>query len=255
MPPRIAILTLVVGNDYRKAMEPGLASKREYAARHGYTYLQGNDDDWDRSKPIPWSKFRFILKHLDAYDFLFWSDADAIILNQDLRLEDQVASLLPPQKDLVWTFDACKHYNNGHMWIRGGSAWARDYFQRAFEQHELTYHIWWDNAAMIKLYDTVPEDRDKIETCYDYSKFNSYLFGLNDKSKGNAESLYQPGEFILHFAGVYQCWNIYRMMKYIKHQVANKKSLNYDMLDKWRSNPIQSKAEADASLTEISIPT
>ena len=67
-------------------MEPGLASKRAYAEKHGYDFITGGEDVWDRSRPIPWSKFNFIRKYIDAYDYIFWSDADAIILNTSLRL-------------------------------------------------------------------------------------------------------------------------------------------------------------------------
>ena len=43
---RIAILTFCVGADYKKAMEPGLASKRAYAKKHGYTFHEGGEEIW-----------------------------------------------------------------------------------------------------------------------------------------------------------------------------------------------------------------
>ena len=69
--PKIAILTFCVGADYKKCMEPGLASKRAYAEKHGYDFLTGGEDVWDRTRPIPWSKFNFIRKYIDDYDYLF----------------------------------------------------------------------------------------------------------------------------------------------------------------------------------------
>ena len=101
---RIAILTFCVGADYKKAMDPGMESKRAYAKRHGYTFLEGGEDVWDRKKPIPWSKIRFIQKYLDDYDFLFWCDADVILTNPDLRLEDHLLSCLPETKDMLCVF-------------------------------------------------------------------------------------------------------------------------------------------------------
>jgi hypothetical protein len=62
---QIAILTFCVGADYKKAMEPGLQSKREYAKRHGYAFHTDGEDVWDRDMPIPWSKFHFILKYFN----------------------------------------------------------------------------------------------------------------------------------------------------------------------------------------------
>ena len=252
--PRIAILTFCVGADYQKAMEPGLASKRAYAAKHGYDFHCGGEETWDRSRPIPWSKFNFILKHLDDYDFLFWSDADAIVLNQDLLLEAQVLPLLPESKDLLWTFDACKHYNNGHLLVRGRSPWVRDYFQRCYAQMDLIYHIWWDNAAMIRLFESNPADAAKIETCKDHWLFNAYVFGPTESAGGDAAAgvrLYKPGDFLVHFAGVYDPWNIYRMMRYAAHQAAKGGALAPYVLDGWRKTPPASKAAAEATLTSL----
>jgi len=248
---RIAILTFCVGADYKKAMEPGLASKRAYAAKHGYDFHSGGEDVWDRSKPIPWSKFHYILKYLDSYDYIFWSDADAIILNQDLALETQILPLLPADKDILWTFDACNHYNNGHLLVRGKSAWVRDYFNRCLQQTDLLYHIWWDNAAMIRLFESHRADAAKIETCRDHWLFNSYVFGPKDTADDLSVRLYRPGDFLIHFAGVYDPFNIYRMMKYVESQYKKNAPLDTKLLDTWRQTPIASLAAAESSLSGI----
>lgn len=249
--PRIAILTMCIGADYTRAMEPGLESKRVYAARHGYAFHCGGADVWDRSRPIPWSKFRFILKYLDDYDYLFWSDADAIILNQELRLETQVLSLLPAHKDILWTQDACGHYNNGHMLIRGGSAWVRDFFTRCYAQTQFLYHIWWDNAAMLHLFETRATDAAMIETCREHWLWNAYVFGPNNRAHDPAARLYRPGDFLIHFAGVYDAWNMYRMMRYAAAQAARGAPLDPALLDAWRAAPPASQAAADASLAAL----
>lgn len=235
--PRIAILTFCVGADYKKCMEPGLASKRSYAEKHGYDFITGGEDVWDRTRPIPWSKFNFIKKYIDDYDYIFWSDADAIILNQTLRLEDHVLPLLPTEKDMLWTFDACNHFNNGHVLYRGRSPWVKDFLNRAYEQTDLLYHIWWDNAAMIRLFETNKEDQAKIETCKAHWTFNSYVFGPNDSAICDSARLYQRGDFLIHFAGVYNHLNIYRMMKYFKSMSDQGRDHNPTLLDSWRRHP------------------
>jgi len=233
--PSIAILTFCVGADYKKAMEPGLNSKRIYATRHGYDFHTGGEDVWDHDKPIPWSKFHFILKYLDQYDYLFWSDADVILLNQDLRLEDHVLPHLPKDKDIVWTMDACNHYNNGHLLIRGKSAWVKDYFQRCLQQTDLLYHIWWDNAAMIRLFENNPLDNAKIHTLKEHWIMNSYLFGPNDTANDPSVRLYRHGDFLLHLAGVYNPTIIHKIMNYVAEQCTEKKPLDPQLLDKWRT--------------------
>jgi hypothetical protein len=248
--PNIAILTFCVGADYKKAMEPGLASKRAYAAKHGYDFHEGGEDVWDRSRPIPWSKFNFIRKHLNDYDYIFWSDADAIILNQDIRLETQVVPLLPTGKDMIWNYDACGHYNNGHVLYRGRSAWVSNFLKRAYQQTDLLYHIWWDNAAMIKLFESNKSDSDMIETCKSHWLFNSYVFGPKDTADDPATRLYAPGDFLIHFAGVYDPWNIYRMMKYALFCATTGKQPDPVILDAWRKSPAYTQAQAISSLAD-----
>jgi hypothetical protein len=249
---RIAVLTFAVGGDYKRAMEPGMASKRAYCSRHGYTFLEGGEDVWDRKKPIPWSKINFILKYLDDYDFLFWSDGDVIITNPEKRLEDLVLPLLTSGKDMVWCRDACGNLNNGNVLFRGRSAWAKDFLQRCYAQEQLTHHIWWDNAAFCLLYETVEADKTHIVTVEDPALFNAYLFD-RENSAESAVRLYQPGDFLVHFAGVYDAWNIHRCMVYVRRCAEAGKAPNKALLTHWRTRPPLNKAQAAREGEEASI--
>jgi hypothetical protein len=242
----IAVLTFAVGGDYLRAMEPGLASKRDYCKRHGYTFLEGGAEEWDRKKPIPWSKINFILKYLDNYDYIFWTDGDVIITNPEKRLEDLVLPLLPTGKDMLWCRDACGNLNNGNVLFRGRSAWARDFLQRCYKQEQLTHHIWWDNAAFCYLYETVAGDREKIETCEDPALFNAYLFDRQNSAESTTVRLYKPGDFLVHFAGVYDAWNIHRCMIYVARCAAAGKAPNTALLTHWRTRaPLNQQQAAE----------
>ena len=246
--PKIALLTLAIGSDYIKAMEPGMASKRAYASRHGYDLLVGGADVWDRMRPIPWSKLRWIFKHISEYDYIFWSDADALIMNQSLSLESHVIPLLPPDRDMLWTVDACGNLNNGNVLFRGRSDWVKDFLTRCYEQVDLTHHIWWDNAAMIKLARTNPSDAAKIATINEHWLFNSYLFGPENSPDGTQVRLYTPGDFLIHFAGVSDCWNIYRMMRYAEACSTMMRPISPDVLRSWRENPPRDREDAESAL-------
>lgn len=249
--PSIAILTFAVGADYKKAMEPGMASKREYAKRHGYTFLEGGEDVWDRTRPIPWSKIRFILKYLNEYDYLFWSDGDVIIANPDLCLEEHVLPLLPADKDMLWCRDACGNLNNGNVLFRGKSVWGKDFLERCYAQEDLKHHIWWDNAAFCRLFESNPGDKQRIETCLNPRQFNSYIFSRADKADDLTADLYKPGDFLVHFAGVYDMWNIHRCMLYIKFCTEHSKVPDTNILNEWRKSPPINKDHATESLQNI----
>jgi hypothetical protein len=199
MSSTITITTLVIGADYQKALQKCLASKQEYAKKQGYTYIQGGEKYWDRNKPIAWSKIPFLLdicSKVPEGSLIWQSDADVLITNQDLRVESQILPNLPDDKDMVLTLDACGHINSGNLLFRN-TAWARDFWKRVGELKQFTYHIWWENAAMIALYESVAGDREKIEISKNHKAFNAYIRGLP------GESLWTPGDFLVHFAGVY----------------------------------------------------
>lgn len=195
----LTVLTLAIGADFRKSLQPALQSKKDWCERHGYTYIQGGEEYWDRSRPIAWSKIAFVLENLARLPegaLIFLSDADVLITNPAARLEDVALPLLPPEKDILMTIDACAHINSGNMLMRN-TAWLRDWWKRIGEQHDLTYHIWWENAAMIKLLETVPSDLAHAEFTTEHWRFNAYLQGLP------GQKLWEPGYLLVHFAGVY----------------------------------------------------
>jgi len=196
----LTIITLAIGEDYRKSLKKALESKRSYAEKHGYKYLEFGEEMWDRTRPIAWSKVPIILKVLNSLPegSLVWqSDADVMITNQALRIEDHVQHLLPSEKDMLLIYDACHHINSGNILMRN-TEWCRDFWRRVNERTDCTYHIWWENMAIIHLLEENSEDKKKIEISNQHKRFNAYVMGID------GESLWEPGDFLVHFAGIYQ---------------------------------------------------
>lgn len=193
------ILTLVIGSDYKKNLEKALASKVFYAQKHGYHYIQGDESFWDRTRPISWSKIPFLLHHLSSIpenSYVWLSDADVFITNPEIKFEDHVLPLLSNNKEMLMTFDSCGHVNAGNILMRN-TAWIRDFWKRVYEQEDCIYHIWWENAGILKLMENNPEVKEKIQITPDCKKFNAYLMGLPNAP------LWEQGDLLVHFAGVY----------------------------------------------------
>ena len=196
----VTILTLAIGADYRKSLAKALASKRAYAERHSYTYVEAGEEWWDRRRPIAWSKVPFLMDQLSKLpeDAIVWlSDADVLVTNLALRVEDHVLPLLPSNKEMLLTYDACHHINSGNILMRNTS-WTRDFWRRVNERIDCTYHIWWENMAIIKLLEENPGDKEKIHVTSNHTQFNAYIMGLA------GERLWEPNDFLVHFAGVYK---------------------------------------------------
>lgn len=203
------LTTLVIGADYTKSLQTCIQSKRDYAAAHGYTFIQGGETYWDRTKPIAWSKIPFLLdvcKQVPEGSLIWQSDADVLITNPDLKLEDHIVPLLPHDKDMLLTLDACGHINSGNILFRN-TAWARDFWKRVGTLKQFTYHLWWENAAIIELFKTDPEVRAKLHVTRNHRAFNAYLRGIPD------EPLWEPGDFLVHFAGIYDLVKMEELVK------------------------------------------
>ena len=193
------LLTLAIGEDFRKSLAKALDSKKAYCTKQGYECIIGGEAFWDRERPIPWSKIPFLLHVLsksEEGELVFMSDADVLITNLDLRIEDHVAPLLPSGKDLLLTIDSCGHINDGNILIRN-TPWTRDFWKRVYEQTDLIYHVWWENAAVIKLLEQNASDFAKTEVTNKCRTFNAYIQGLPGLP------LWERGDFLVHFAGIY----------------------------------------------------
>ena len=198
--PRIAILTLVIGKDYRRDLTECLESKRKYADKHGYTYFEGGEEFWDRTRPVAWSKVKFwqhvLQEHRDKFDYFWISDADVLITNPSLKLEEHVLPLMPASADIMWNHDACLNINSGNMIFRP-TVWLQEFLVKVWNSTDSIYHIWWENKGMLDVLAASPSDAAKVFLNEKHWIFNAYIGGR----KG--QQLWQPGDFLVHFAGVY----------------------------------------------------
>lgn len=141
---RIAIVTMYFGS--AAALKPfTYQNKLEYARRHGYIFLDASEDPfliaaWETEevkRNILQSKF-FVLQHYLAsgkYDWLFWSDSDAMFLNRSKSLHD--AGVVDDRFDMTvsvgsaFDFHWGKVVNTGHFSLRA-SGWGRRFAEQAW---------------------------------------------------------------------------------------------------------------------------
>jgi hypothetical protein len=112
-------------------------------------------DQWAR--PRGWIKIEAIRAALeDDFDFLFWIDADAIVLRRDADIRTAAidgASLQMawhgPDTSKIEAANFVPHFNSGVMLIRVND-WSRDFFRRVWDVGQLPHH-WSDQATMLHL--------------------------------------------------------------------------------------------------------
>ncbi len=220
MNPEIIILTFAVGGDYKRDLEQCFKSKEQYAAKHNYTYIQGGNEWWDRSRPIAWSKIPFLLselrKNCDKNCVIWLSDADVLLTNMELSVESHILPVFPVNKSLLWCRDSCGNWNSGNIFIRPNK-WSIDFFERVWNYTEALYHIWWENKAMIDLLAAPDADTDRQHTVFltDSRRFNSYI------QCAAGQEIWQPGDFLVHFAGIYDSKTIKHHVGIIEESIKN----------------------------------
>jgi hypothetical protein len=105
---------------------------------------------FDESRPIPWSKVLMCESALEDYDVVFWFDIDSIFTGDDndiFRLSTKPIVINRP----VTTFGSAK-FNTGHMFLQQHSDTFK-FLKETYEQTDFIYNNWYENAAMLELYD------------------------------------------------------------------------------------------------------
>jgi galactosyl transferase GMA12/MNN10 family len=148
--PRICITTLtdsakadfiqrlVRWRNFNNLLELTWPNKQDYCKKHGY-HLYNESDSLDPSRPPSWSKIRAARRLLleESCDWVFWMDADTVIMNSAKRIEDFLP--LPESGiDLVLTRQKGNSWNAG-AWLIRNSTWSLNFLDH-----------WWNMEEYVK---------------------------------------------------------------------------------------------------------
>lgn len=185
-PLDIALLTAHDANQADLA-EVSSPNKAAYCTRHGYTFVERRDG-FAPSRPAAWSKIRFIKECLREHEWVFWSDADSLVMNGALRLEE----FIDPAYDMVLTHDdmgeGVYNVNTGQMFFRR-SKWSMRFLDEVWSQKQFLHDRLWENRAVIHL--LWNRDLSRNVQIVPQRRFNSY------------PTNYCAGDFIVHVAGMH----------------------------------------------------
>lgn len=198
-----------------KLVEP---NKRSYAERHGYDFID-ESDIVDKTRPPSWSKILAVRKNLPKYDWIFWNDADSLVTNPNINLEDVLYSITgnmdyEDMPDFIVTEDVTG-VNAGMFFFRN-SSWSMQFLD-----------LWWnqtsfilpfgrpksgDNDALKGLVKSMPKDEKKQHVRIPRMQcvFNSNMWSPSWKSSHRLMTLsktvwrgvYAKGDFMIHLAGL-----------------------------------------------------
>lgn len=202
---KIAIVTLF--DDYYKDIaEVSLDDKIKYAKKHKYNFIFFYEKI-DPSRPAQWSKIKAIEYVLKDYDWVWWIDIDALIMNKNIKIE----SIIDENFDIILTENKYSFISNGSSFFKNTS------FTKKFlkECYDLNLDILKDidiqtfdheQKPMRKLIQSFPEYAKKIKLINE-RVCNSFWY-TNNKSVLESypnwnvdDNIYKPGDFVVNFCG------------------------------------------------------
>ena len=169
--------------------EISVENKKRYAARHGYAF-ECVRTGFDSSRAASWSKIPFIAERLASYRWIFWTDADALVMNGSIRLE----SFLYPEVDIVLSEakTPVQHINAGHG-LYASTPFTRMFLRRVWTHDAPWIDMPWEQEAINQLLSRYTLPRIRVVP--------NRLFNAFAELPGDPAP-YTPGDFIVHFPGV-----------------------------------------------------
>lgn len=143
-----AILTFGTGEPFIRLMEITAPIWKEYCSRHGYEFLS-YQTEISHGRPQAWTKIPLIESALERYSEVLWVDADCIPFRLDLDIADEVS----PGSELAWVIhevDGEQCPNTGVLYLKS-SPRVFELLHEVWNQEDLIFHQWWENAAFIRL--------------------------------------------------------------------------------------------------------
>lgn len=190
----------------------------KYSNKHNYDYISVTTGFYENINPA-WSKIKFITEHISTYDYVFWIDADALIMRYDIELESFLEHYT--QYDMIfnlehwWSTNNFTKFNTGLFFIKN-TAFSLSFLDEVIKQKNATLR-WLEQSAIWNLYnDNYLDSLYKIKI-FPWTTFNSFYHNVGNDSE---TKVYTKGDFICHFAGVSnndRITHIKEYLNYVKH--------------------------------------
>jgi len=193
---KICIATLAIGKKYQLICAPGTRSKRRYAKKHGYNFVL-ETSSLDPSRPPAWSKILLVEKLLPHYDWVFWVDADTVIMNDKIKLE----SLIDERFACLMCIQNNSIINSGVMLFKN-TPHAFEFLKEIYSRKNCIHHAFWENQAIIEILNEKQSPYKKYIQLLPQKRMNSFH---PEQTANQIEEKkphpYEEEDFLIHFPG------------------------------------------------------
>jgi len=198
---RTAICTVALGDSYRKVVDYCLQSQQRYADRADADYVMLQLKPAHTHHHPAWFKVALVFKCLkEGYDRVLFIDADAMVTNYDISL-DQLFAPLEGRREVLLLAEDEAGLNTGVMLAKKSPATYR--LLDLIWTHNLGHHVTnWEQQALIDLMNSYPVVKDYVLIAPDAKAFNSFPYEREHYFRLIQQNNWTPGDFICHFSGI-----------------------------------------------------
>lgn len=158
-------------------------NRQKYCRRLGYD-CHILRDGFDKSRHPSWSKIKFVRRLLDSYDWVFWTDADSLIMH-DAPIEPLLVDadlVMTAETYWDWITPGIRVISCGNFLARRG---CQDILDDIYNQTQFVDSDWWEQMAFNHLYLDCHKYHDRVHL------FRQDSFNINCL-------VYTPGDFLVH---------------------------------------------------------
>ena len=136
-------LLVLTGYDdaYANVGDIGIPNKYRYCELRNYAFNIVREG-FDTSRPASWSKILFVKERLPHYDWIFWTDADSLIMNHEVKLTRFIDS----SYDFIMALE-----NAGQFFIRNSEWSFLNGWMLSGTVQSISIIIEWENMAISML--------------------------------------------------------------------------------------------------------
>ena len=202
---KIAIVTLFDHN-YSDLAKMSIKNKIEYVNKHNYDFIYF-DDVIDKTRPPQWSKVKAVETILKDYEWVWWIDIDALIMEFDIMLE----SLIDDDYDMIFTSNKYSYLSSGSCFFKNTHIsfdFLKDCYDLKLEcLKDVNVNVFdHEQQSMRQLILNVDKYKSKSKLI-DERCCNSFCVTENAQVLSvypywNSDSnIYQKGDFVIQFCG------------------------------------------------------
>ena len=219
---KIVVITLLLLTKASKPYSPAVIqhlfqNRMIYTSRHGYDLIYEVGDMNNKCKtfagnyvhfiqPTPWVKLVVFSECLKIYQTVVWIDADALIINHSLSLEQIIAECPLDGRGFIVSGNECDPWPslNTGFWIIKNTSFSHRalsvILNYSRNEDVRNYRGWYEQYSVIKLYQE--EESSRKFVCITPSSLSWFPVVLKKQRVINCQTR-KPDNFLVHWAGAH----------------------------------------------------